>query len=137
MTWYELIYWCSFPVIFATLSVYCLRDKIDVEDVIMGSLCIWIFMLLGGGIVAVSTTPNKPTDWNITKKFETIPKVVNLDNTGLDIITDENTHVRFTDYKDIAAWKDGGKFYKVYYHYKNNFGPDSEKSEVGIEKVEK
>ena len=133
MTWYEALWFWSFLIVPAFLLLFALG--IEEMEWIVGTVpVIWIILLGGGAIsVAISTIFTTPT---VTKIVETSPISVTLTDLGLSVVSDNNTLITYTDYKDIQTWKDGGKFYKVYYFSKCNFGPDTHNMEVVIKKAE-
>jgi hypothetical protein len=131
MTYYEVLYWWAWLIvpIFVAILTTAFGDEEDI-----GLFVIFTILLLFVGGLITASIKAESKDYKITSKFETIPKVVHLDDTGLNIITDEDKHVKYTNHKDISIWKNGGKIYKVYSFNKENFGIDSEKSEILIEK---
>ena len=131
MTWYETIYLWSFlivPILIIIIGALCTDDG----DLISGT--IGLYFILATVVGALMTLIGYDTEWVITKKIEITPKVAHISDDGLNIITENSKHYRFTDYKDIKTWENGGKFYAVSYFNKENFGIDSSKLEVIIEK---
>jgi hypothetical protein len=72
------------------------------------------------------------TEEKITSKQEITPKLINLDDKRLNIITDNYSHYSFDTFENINKWKNGGKFYYVT-TYKKCFGPDENQATVVIE----
>lgn len=132
MTWYETLYWLGFVIIpFVTIIIAALTGDGEAAALMFP---FWVMWLIFGGIAALIMIDTGK--FVVTSTVETVPVSTTLTQFGLDVVTDENQLIRFNEYKDIQAWKDGAKLYKIYSYKKNNFGMDQDGVEIVFKKVE-
>lgn len=124
MTWYETLYWWSFLVVpIISLVLFWIFED---EGILPLIPFYWISAFILGMVSMAIVSEN--TEYVTTAIVEKIPLSVTKTDFGLDMVTDEGEHIRFTNYKDIKDWENGAKLYKVYSYKKVNFGWDLSKS---------
>lgn len=133
MTWYETLYWWSFLVV--PIFILIVTLIVEVEDILGLIPIYWILALISGALTAVFVQIGD-TEFVETAIVEKVTLSETITDFGLDLVTDEGQHIRFTDYKDIKNWEDGAKLYKIYLYNKINFGPDSSYEKLVLRKIE-
>lgn len=139
MTWYELIWFCAFPVVWIlgiAYDIFCKLDSkrpvyVSFDDGRAFALVTTFILFLAGGLVS-SVQINVCNEFKEVKATQLTTVSTTLTNDGLDVVFSDHTHKLFSKYWEIEKWKTGGKFYERELKLKRSFGPDESKKETVI-----